>query len=119
MGIIFLFSALPANKLPSLSGWFDIGFKKGGHFFAYGILASLYLMGIDERHPRSISLAWGLATLYAISDEFHQSFVPGRFASILDVGIDALGAFSGLMVFTFVSRTLRTSQERESANPER
>jgi VanZ family protein len=42
-------------------------------------------------------LAWGLCILYAITDEYHQSFVPGRSPRGMDVGIDALGAVLGLL----------------------
>ena len=40
----------------------------------------------------------GLA-LFAVSDEIHQSFIPGRSASCMDVGLDGLGIFLGLSVF--------------------
>ena len=36
--------------------------------------------------------------LFAISDEFHQSFVPGRTASFMDIGLDLIGIFCGLAV---------------------
>ena len=38
-----------------------------------------------------------VGALYAASDEFHQSFVPGRGPSIIDVGIDSLGVFTGIL----------------------
>jgi VanZ family protein len=40
-------------------------------------------------------LAIALATVYAVGDEVHQRFVPGRTAAAGDVGIDALGAVAG------------------------
>jgi VanZ family protein len=36
--------------------------------------------------------------LFAVSDEFHQSFVPGRTASLMDVGLDLIGIFLGFSV---------------------
>ncbi|MCC7032400.1 MAG: VanZ family protein [Acidobacteria bacterium] len=44
----------------------------------------------------SVLLAWGIAVLYGVSDEWHQSFVPGRMADVRDVIADALGAALGL-----------------------
>jgi VanZ family protein len=43
-----------------------------------------------------MSVAFVLATLYAVTDELHQSFVAGRHASPLDVAIDAAGVALGL-----------------------
>ena len=43
-------------------------------------------------------MAWGAATLYAATDEFHQLFVPGRAGLPTDVLIDATGAALGLLV---------------------
>ena len=40
---------------------------------------------------KTYAMVFGAATLYAISDELHQSFVPGRSASIADVGLDVIG----------------------------
>ena len=41
-------------------------------------------------------LAYGLTVIYAVSDEIHQAFVPGRSAQLSDVCIDACGAAIGL-----------------------
>jgi VanZ family protein len=37
--------------------------------------------------------------LFAVSDEIHQSFVPGRTASFMDIGLDLIGILFGLWVF--------------------
>ena len=65
----------------------------------YAILGLSYWHALDFK-PHKRWLAWVLAVLYAVSDEFHQSFVPGRFASIRDVLIfDNFGAFLSLWVW--------------------
>ncbi len=114
MTVIFAFSSIPSKELPSFD-WADLLVKKGGHMLGYGLLALTYAWGLAgmnregrEEHEgkgrknvvcqmpfvagKSLLLAWFLAVLYAVSDEVHQSFVPGRHASAVDVGIDALGA---------------------------
>ncbi|MFH1908814.1 MAG: VanZ family protein [Chloroflexota bacterium] len=62
----------------------------------------------DRLHPEgakvSIVAAWLLAVLYASGDEFHQSFVAGRHASLVDVGVDALGAAIALAIWGWLSR---------------
>ena len=42
--------------------------------------------------------AWTTAVAYGLTDEWHQSFVPGRHAELRDLGADAIGAFAALVV---------------------
>ena len=95
MVVIFIFSAQPSDNLPDF-GWADYIVKKSGHMFGYGVLALAYWYAFAwTGHKRW--LAWLLAILYAFTDEFHQSFVPGRHPSIWDVLIfDNLGAMISL-----------------------
>ena len=83
-------------------GLLDLFVKKGGHAFGYGLLALSYLRGLisekKEVHPRWLYMAWTLATLYSATDEFHQSFVPGRHPAATDVMIDAFGAALALFL---------------------
>jgi VanZ family protein len=91
MGLIFAFSSRPGDQLPDFMSW-DYLIKKSSHMLGYGLLA-LSFYRLLEGHPRRYRLAWLLAVLYAMTDEFHQSFVPGRSATILDVIVfDNLGA---------------------------
>ncbi len=66
-----------------------------GHFTVYAVLASLLSWGMRrEGVPlrRALVLALALSTLYGITDEVHQSFVPGRDPDPFDLLLDALGA---------------------------
>jgi VanZ family protein len=91
---IFLFSARPSTNLPQ-SIWERIFFK-GGHVMGYALLAWSYWRATDFSDNRRW-VAWLLAVLYAVSDEYHQSFVPGRHPSAFDVLFyDNLGALSSL-----------------------
>jgi VanZ family protein len=83
MIIIFGFSSLPSQEMPSFGPW-DLIVKKGGHMLGYGLLALAYWVGL-RFDKRRWWLAFLLALIYAISDEFHQSFVPGRHPSWVDV----------------------------------
>jgi VanZ family protein len=97
MVIIFLFSSQPSNELPN----FDLAdtiVKKGGHVIGYAILAWSYWYAFRMREDKR-GLVWLFAVLYALSDEFHQSFVAGRHSSIWDVLIfDNLGAMISLWI---------------------
>ncbi len=95
MAIIFGFSSLPSNEMPDL-GLMDIVVQKGGHVLGYGLLAIAYWFAL-RFDKRRWWLALLLAVIYAASDEFHQSFVPGRHSGWGDVLIyDAGGAASAL-----------------------
>ena len=95
MGIIFWFSAHSAEELPYFD-WADTIVKKSGHMVGYGLLAFTYWYGLGMDRQKSW-LAWLLAVLFALTDEFHQSFVSGRHPSIWDVMIfDNLGALISL-----------------------
>jgi VanZ family protein len=107
MAVIFLVSSEPSSALPNFS-WADTFVKKGGHMLGYGILAWSYWRGLRYR-LRMRPLAWLLAVSYAVTDELHQSFVPGRHPSPVDVLLfDGLGA---LFALTLLPRWLRTPED--------
>jgi VanZ family protein len=63
----------------------------------YGILAFLVYGSFAEQQPfrwRLRQAIWciGIVGLYSLTDEFHQRYVPGRHASLVDCGIDVAGA---------------------------
>ncbi len=80
--------------------WILFAIRKSGHLFEYAVLAILWLNALgagDEgivRHPARIALLF--TVVYAGLDEVHQGFVKSRTGSVVDVGIDTLGAFLGL-----------------------
>jgi hypothetical protein len=95
MAAIFAFSSRTSSELPNFGGW-DYLFKKSAHGIGYGLLALSYLHALPNRNYK---LAWLLAVLYSATDEFHQSFVPGRRASVVDVLVfDNLGAMIALFI---------------------
>lgn len=86
--------------------------RKTAHFMEYGILGLLLwrLVHFDPAfrscRSREFLTALLLAALYAASDEFHQSFVPGREAAVRDVLLDTAGAGCGLGAW-WTARRLR------------
>lgn len=66
--------------------------RKVAHFSEYALLAALWLWALAPRlGARAFAVAAVISVLYAISDEFHQSFVPGRDADPFDALTDSLG----------------------------
>ncbi|MGQ9503082.1 MAG: VanZ family protein [Anaerolineae bacterium] len=98
MALIFWVSA--QSQLPGLTvTWLDWLLKHSGHFGGYAVLALLWWRVTTQFFRNryvAAALAFAGTFLYAVSDEIHQSFVPGRDASWLDLAIDALGAVSAV-----------------------
>ena len=94
MGTIFYLSHQPGDfvQLPQV-----IGFDKLLHAVAYGFLAGAFFFGLQPFiHETNRTVAAFVVVLFcllfAISDEFHQGFIPGRVVSAWDVAADCMGA---------------------------
>ena len=75
--------------------------RKAAHFIEYLILGALLSETLRHRlraHLPSAALALGIGILFALSDEFHQTFVPGRVGHLQDVMIDSSGALTGILL---------------------
>lgn len=100
MATIFVLSSqsgLRVSEDPAV----DKPFRVTGHLLAYALLAALLLAALSRgRRPRSrdVLIAFGLTVAYALTDEWHQSFVPNRTGRLDDVVTDAIGALIGLAV---------------------
>jgi VanZ family protein len=94
-GVIFVFSSQTA--LPTFQeSFYDFVFKKMAHIFVYLVLYLLVFQAVqqtfsNEHHKLKLLFPIIICMLYAISDEFHQSLVPGRYATLRDIGYDLLG----------------------------
>ena len=122
MSVIFLFSTelfsgtntssflqpILSSLLPDVSAdqiaTIHLIIRKLGHWGEYFILAILNIRALHADLPaqsrrRRIASAIAIAALYAAGDEWHQSFVPSRSASIIDVLIDCFGAMCGAVWF--------------------
>ena len=103
--LVWLFPHLSEATLNAI----HFALRKLGHFTEYAILASL-----AARAFRTSSLPWlrrgwfwialGFVIVYALFDEFRQSFVPSRTASIYDSLIDTVGGLAALIVISVRNR---------------
>ena len=144
MAMIFIMSALDGNRSGSLSdgflsgvfgpilesllpkltdqGW-DYDIRKYAHMFEFFCLGCFSFLLVyewnlekDARLLRSTLITFLFCFLYACSDEWHQTFVPGRAGRIQDVWIDGIGfslAVAGMTGVSFVRRKLDKGQNRE------
>lgn len=92
MGVIFYLSAQPTVG-PDLPAWVRVV----AHFTEYFLLAALWVWALaPQLGARALAWAAVISVLYAISDEYHQSFVEGRDSDPLDVLTDAAGVAAAL-----------------------
>lgn len=103
MAVIFGFSSLPGGAVPGGAGaW--------AHFVVYAVLGALLFASFAHETPdlgRAVALAVLVASLYGVTDEFHQAFVPGRVPDIADWGMDTIGALAGAVC-------MRSAQSRHA-----
>ena len=103
-----------AEQMAILEVW-HILIRKGAHFTEYAVLAMLVANAI-RTYPMLLRIQWLLPVVisaaYAVTDEVHQYFVPGRACRLLDVGIDTCGAIFGMVVFAVSASLLNKRKNR-------
>ncbi len=102
MSFIFYTSSVPGSNVPPLFPFQDIAF----HLFIYLILGLFFARALKNTSsnvaPSKIILFTIIfGTIYGISDELHQLFVPDRCVSGLDILIDGVGSFVGSLTQPF------------------
>ena len=90
--VIFALSSLPG--LGTGLGTWDLVLRKLAHVGEYAVLGALLLRALGRPLP-----AAALGVAYAVTDELHQRFVPGRLGSPRDVAIDAVGVALGIWLW--------------------
>jgi VanZ family protein len=93
--LIFALSSVP-DLGTGLGGW-DLVLRKLAHAAEYAVLGALLL-----RATARPGIAFVLGSVYAVSDELHQAFVPGRAGSPLDVALDTVGVAVGILLWQVV-----------------
>ena len=90
--LIFYLSSIPGRDVP------HVGINdKVLHFILYAVFGILLMLAC----PR-FWIAVGVGLLYAVSDEWHQSFVPGRAVEVLDVCADVAGVAAASWFFKWL-----------------
>ena len=114
MAAIFLLSS--QESLPSLPGGLT---DYTGHFIGYALLGTLLLRGLAGARwrgvtPRNGWIAAAGASAYGVTDELHQTLVPGRSATVEDWIADTLGAITAVLLVRAAARVLsRRSRGRD------
>lgn len=96
--VIFLFSSLPTSPVSRVY-WQEFVVKKSAHVVEYAIFTTLLYRalrasGVEMIEAGIYSII--LAVLYGATDEFHQSFTPGREPKVRDVFFDTIGSVGSI-----------------------
>lgn len=99
MAVIFEASSLPAAQIPRAVASVS---DKALHSLEYAVLGSLWYWALSRttewKTPRVVGAAILIGMLWGASDEFHQSFVPGRAVEFLDFVADTVGSVVGAVL---------------------
>ena len=111
LGVTGLIAALIEKISPSSDALaFNHVIRKCAHFFAYLVLGMVVLfamrkMGISG--TKGILLTLAICVVYAISDEWHQGFIPGRTPKLTDILIDSCGSLLGTALYSRIAEKKR------------
>ncbi len=108
--IVKVMAALPfldweEEELEEKAETLHVPIRKAAHFSEYALLAVLWVIPLGcmtKTNKKRMIVALLLCIMYAVSDEIHQLFVPGRDGNIKDVLIDTAGAGFGILVWRFI-----------------
>ena len=97
MGVMFMLSSITSLQIPFVPS-FGLVLRNLVHIGEYAVLTVLLWWAL-QMYTSSKVWAWLLAALaaalYGVSDEWHQSWIAGRYGSFRNMGIDALGIAAG------------------------
>ena len=104
MGVIFTFSSIPDLKTDLKE---DFILRKIAHILEYAILTFLLIRGLRQEKlniRKIIIFSLIFAVFYALTDEYHQTFILGRQGTLRDVGIDSIGILLVSLVWYYKIR---------------
>ncbi len=109
------FAANGDKGIESLIGLVTHYLRKTAHFFLFfvlGIFCYLFILEFELTRENAFKLALVYCFLYAVSDEIHQLFVPGRAGMVRDVLLDTCGSLIGIGICKYI-RSKRRNKERK------
>lgn len=86
------------------------------HFFCFAGFSFWVAFACNIKSYKKVWLPTLIISLWAVTDEIHQSFTPGRESSALDWFADTAGAFLGAVVFVFVVTKIKALLERRACS---
>ena len=128
MGALYWLSSLPGTPMPDdpalygLFYWVPPSAQNALHVPAYAALAWSWCWALGAWLPVPVARAFAacsIASAYGVFDEWHQSFVPGRYASLTDVILNVAGAVLGIWLAAWIGSRTRTIKPQINTDTDR
>ena len=109
MGLIFISSSIPMDKntdVPEFIISLDPTLQNLLHIPVFGLLAFLWLKSFTKHSiliSTKVIITLVVTILFGCLDEFHQTFVLGRYGSLIDILLNLVGIFMGILFFLFIA----------------
>lgn len=112
------FRDLPEERQTEIVIKIQFSVRKLAHFSVYTCLGMLMYLSFRFIPVKGKKPVWSLCAcvIYAVSDEFHQYFVPGRSCEVRDVCIDSLGALTGILIIFAVLFLIKSIKRKRTCN---
>ncbi len=112
--LVWMSDSLNSQQWDALYQWVDGAVRGAAHFGEYAILGGLLMLMFHSIGVQSVWLPWICGTFYALTDEWHQSFSPGRVCDLMDVLIDASGVLAGVLICNIIIQRWRKKNVHNS-----
>jgi len=114
LAAIFYLSNNSLKEFVIVTDWWEFIIRKLVHLFEFAVLTYLIFRILGQTEKRHVywNLFWSFAftVLYAISDEYHQSFIAGRTGTYRDVIIDSVGSLIAIWLIFLDWRHKKTKK---------
>lgn len=112
-GVLFWLSSIPDFSTPDLGFSWQDKIYHAVAYFVYGLAAQVAVVGWSTASTSLRAQAAAtilIGALYGLSDELHQTMVPGRDGSLADLAADVIGVTASVILLPAVRRLLRRRQ---------
>lgn len=99
--LIFYLSAQP-DLTSGFPPSYDFVLRKLAHIFVFGVLTYLIAASLERDQRPYLLFVIITALVYALIDELHQSFIPGRYGTPRDILIDSIGVYFGVWFYKYL-----------------
>jgi len=112
MGLIFISSSIPMDgESERLKFLMELTptVQNLLHIPLFGLLAYLWLNALTKNRcpaKKKLIIAIIITLSYGLLDEFHQSFIPGRYASLSDIILNIIGIITGVVIYFQLQRRI-------------
>lgn len=112
--IAFLQGGLSADEKAALYTQVDGSIRIIAHFSEYAMLGILMTLFCRVIRMRSLWIPWLICTVFAVTDEWHQYYTPGRTSDPVDVLIDTAGVICGIILLCIMTNIWRKKHVHHS-----